>query len=290
MWATAHQLGDPYLGWASVNTAALCATAYLLDPARGRAWCRRGLTQPRFDTFTYPHDTVVDQLVLAMATMGEVEAARRTAETLPPDAVGRRWLTFLDGDWEQAEQTWAAALEADEAAGDRHDAALNARWLADARLVLGDDAGAVAVLQRSLAVGVEGPQVPTELAARAELGRVLAAAGRVEDAAGHLARCDEILAAGEDWGGLAGVVELARGAVAAGLGDHRESGEAHERALEIFAAHHLPWRRAGALHAWARLLMVAGDRDAATARHRASWEVYDEIGAAQRWRRPLGGP
>jgi DNA-binding SARP family transcriptional activator len=290
MWATAHQLGDPYLGWASVNAAALQATEYRLDPRQGRAWCRRGLTQPRFDSFTYPHDTVVDQLVLAMAAMGEVAAARRAAAALPPDAVSRRLLGFLEGDWERAEQTWAAALEADEAAGDLLDAALNARWLAGARLALGDGAGAAAALRRSLVIGVEGPQVPTELAARAELARILATDGRGEDAAAHLARCDEILAGGEDWGGLVGVVELARGAVAAGAGDSRGSGAAHERALEIFAAHHLPWRRAGALHAWARLLLAAGDREAATAKRRAVGELYDQVGAAPRWRRPLDRP
>jgi DNA-binding SARP family transcriptional activator/tetratricopeptide (TPR) repeat protein len=290
MWATAHERGDPYLGWVSVNAAALCATGYLLDPARARMWCRRGLAQARFDTFAHPHDTVVDQLVLAMAAMGDMEAARRAAEPLPADAVSRRLLTFLDADWERAERSWAGALAADEAAGDLHDAALNARWLADARLHLGRDAGAVAALHRALTLGTDGPQVPTELAARTELARVLAAAGRVDDAVGHLARCDEILGHGEDWGGQVGAVELARGAVLAARGQRGRSDGAHEKALEIFTAYHLPWRRADALHAWARLLLAAGHADDAVAKHRAAWDAYDEIGAVQRWRRPLTEP
>lgn len=290
MWATAHELADPYLGWASVNAAALCATEYLLDPAMGRSWCRRGLAQARFDTFAHPHDTVVDQLVLALASMGDLEGARRVADPLPADAVSRRVLTFLDGDWEQAERDWAAALRNDEEAGDVHDAALNARWLAGVRRLLGDQPGVVAALRRALTISVEGPQMPTELAARAELAHVLSASGEVEEAARHLARCDEIMAGGQDWRGQAGVVELARGATAGAQGHFGESDDAHQNAVEIFTAYQLPWRRAAALHTWARSLMAMGHPDDAVRKHRASWQVYDEIRAPRRWRRPLTEP
>ncbi|MEU4605750.1 hypothetical protein AB0F43_22430 [Kribbella sp. NPDC023972] len=239
MWATAHELADPYLGWTSVSGAALCATEYLLDPVAGRAWCRRGLAQARFDTFEHPHDTIVDQLALALAAMGDLDDARRVAEPLPADAVSRRVLTFLGGDWVRAEQEWAAALYRDEEAGDFHDAALNARWLAGVRRLLGDHDGAVDVLRRAVTIGVEGPQVPTELAARAELAQLLADPA---EAAAQLERCDEILAGGEDWRGLAGVVELARGVVTG-------ADDAYQRAVEIFTTYRLPWRRAAALKA-----------------------------------------
>ncbi|WP_436498630.1 BTAD domain-containing putative transcriptional regulator [Actinokineospora sp. HUAS TT18] len=277
MWADAHALGDAYLGWASVNAAALCATEYLLDPGAARVWCRRGLTQARFDRFGHPHDTVVDQVVLAMAAMGELPAARRAAEPLPADAVARRLLLFLDGDWERAEQAWATALAADESAGDRHDAALNARWLAGVRELLGDLDGAVAAWERALALGVDGPQVPTELAVRAELARVHAVEGETGTAADHLSRCAEILAGGQDWRGLLGTVELARGALAAARGQHAESDAAHENAVRVFTEYRLPWRRALALRAWAR---VADDP---AQRLRAAVSVFAEIGAAARW-------
>ncbi len=242
MWETAHELADPYLGWTSVSGAALSATEYLLDPVAGRAWCRRGLAQARFETFEHPHDTIVDQLALALAAMGDLDDARRVAEPLPADAVSRRMLTFLDGDWERAERDWAAALRRDEEAGDFHDAALNARWLGGVRRLLGDQEGAVAALRRAVAIGVEGPQVPTELAARAELAQVLD--DRAE-AAAQLKRCEEILASGEDWRGLAGVVELARGVVTG-------ADDAYQRAVEIFTTYRLEWRRAAALKAWGR--------------------------------------
>ncbi|HWM02073.1 MAG TPA: BTAD domain-containing putative transcriptional regulator, partial [Actinophytocola sp.] len=272
-WAAAHELGDAYLGWGSVNAAALCATEYLLDPGTARMWCRRGLAQARFDTFGHPHDTVVDQFVLAAAAMGELPAARRAAEPLPADAVSRRFLLFLDGDWEGAEQAWSAALAADESAGDRHDAVLNARWLAGARLLLGRRDGALAALEQALALGVDGPQVPAELLVRAELARIHATGGDTDAAADHLSRCDEILAAGEDWRGQLGAVELARGVLAAARGQRAAADAAHENAVRIFTEYRLPWRRALALRDWAR---TAGDP---APRLRAAAGVLDEIGA-----------
>lgn len=283
MWAGAQDLADPYLGWASVNAAALGSTEYLLDPERGRRWCRRGLTQPRFDTLRYPHDAMVDQLVLALALAGDLEGAIRAAQPLPADAVGRRLLMFLAGDWEGAERAWTGAGAADEAAGDLHDAAVNARWSAAARELLGDHDGAVAALRHALAVA--GPQVPTELIVRAELARLLAATD-LDEAAQQLARCEEIVAAGEDWRGRAGTVDLARGAVAAARGDHQVADAAHESALRIFTEYRIPWSRADAWRAWAHALETTGRRAEAEARLRASWQVYEEIGADPRWRLP----
>ena len=267
-WAAAHLLADPYLGWMPANAAALASTAYLMDPSTARSWCRRGLTQPRFDSFTHPHAAVVDQLALALAVMGELDAAHQAVATLPADAVARRMLIFLDGSWEQAETAWAAAATADQAAGDRHDAALNLRWLASARRRLNDHEGAVATLQQALDLCCAGPQLPGELETRAELVQLLAAT-RPTAAEQHLARCEEILSAGEDWRGVVGQVELARAAMASARGEERAADAAFGRALETFTTFQLPWRQAAALRLWGR------DDDAA--------RLYADLGAAERW-------
>ena len=189
-WRTAHEMADPYLGWLPVNAAALLSNAYLLDPRAARSWCRRGLGQPRFTSFAHPHGAVVDQLALALAAMGEVDGAHEAVEHLPLDAGARRMLAYLDGEWERAADSWAAAAAADESAGDLHDAALNHRWLASARAALGDGEGAVAALERSLVLACQGPQLPTELDARAMLAHLLAAgaARRGRGAPGALRR------------------------------------------------------------------------------------------------------
>jgi tetratricopeptide (TPR) repeat protein len=279
MWAITRELADPFLA-GMVHGPAVCATAYLLDPELGRSWCRRGLAQPRLESYSWPHRGVVDALVLAMAVMGEMAEARRVAQRLPPDAGSHRALLLFEGKWEQAAAEWADVLAADEHAGDRHDAAMTARLLARTHLLLGHKEEAVELLEHALAIGIDGPQIPTELGARAELAGLLCSAE-------HLARCDEIIDAGEDWRGLTGTVELARGAVAADLGDDARSDAAHQRAVEIFTAYHLPWNRAEALEAWAHVLAASGRNQDATAKQQQAAAIYNRIGAAPRWHRTL---
>ena len=288
-WRTAHEMADPYLGWMPVNAAALLANAYLLDPPTARAWCRRGLAQPQFTSFALPHGAVVDQLALALAAMGEVAGAHEAVEHLPPDAGARRMLLLLDGHWEQAEASWAAAVAADEAAGDLHDAALNHRWLASVRLALGDRDGSVRALERALELGVGGPQLPTELAARAVLARLLAT-DRPTRAEAHLARCDEILSGGEDWRGLVGEVELARAAVSSAHDREDAADAASARAVELFVRHRLPWREAEALASWGDLLARRGHGDAAAHRWARARQAYAGIHAADRWVASVGTP
>jgi hypothetical protein len=107
---------------------------------------------------------------------------------------------------------------------------------------------------------------------------------------GHLQRCDEILAIGEDWRGVVGRVELARAEVAEARGDH-ERADAHQaRAIEVFSAFGLPWHRAGAQRSAARFLASRGQDAEADERGQQADLVYREIGASDRWRRPGGSP
>ena len=126
--------------------------------------------------------------MLALATTGELEAARRAAARLPEEAVGRRLVRFLLGEWEEAAAQWQAALDHDLAAGDRHDAVANARWLADALLVLGEERRAAEVLHQGLEIAASAPQVPSEVWLRARLAGL--ATTEPDQAAAHLARCE----------------------------------------------------------------------------------------------------
>jgi len=136
-------------------------------------------------------------------------------DELPGDPVAGRYLDLLAGRWEEASRAFAEAADADEGRGDHNDAAVNHRGAAWAMRLLGDHDGALAALGRALATGVSGPQVPTEVAARAEVARITAT-DDPEGAARQLQRCEEAMA-GEDWRGLAGTVDLAeRGMVAGG--------------------------------------------------------------------------
>ena len=172
-WRGAHDLANSYLVWTAAQAPAVRSNIYLLDAQTARSWCRRALGVPRFVALGHSHDTVVDQLGLALLLTGDTAGARKVVQSLPRTALSRRLLVLLDGDWEAAEADWAAAMAADEASGDVHDAAVNALWLAEARELLGDVDGAVRCLDRAVETGARGPQVPMELAARAELARIL---------------------------------------------------------------------------------------------------------------------
>jgi DNA-binding SARP family transcriptional activator/tetratricopeptide (TPR) repeat protein len=280
-WALARSQGDPATGWPPANAGALICTVYLLDPTQGRSWCRRGLGQPRVDRLLQQHDALTDQLVLALATTGELDVARRAADRLPGEAVGRRLVRFLMGEWEEAAEEWQAALDHDLAAGDRHDAVANARWLADALVQLGEDRRAVEVLRQGLEIVDASPQVPSEVWLRARL----AGLGTTDpaDAAAHLARCDDVLAGGEDWRGLAGEVALARAGAALRDTDWAGAMAGAQQAVEVFERYRLPFRLAASLRQWGRALDGAGGRDEARVRRSEADDVLTRAGAPPRW-------
>lgn len=287
-WSAGRALGDPAAGWPPSNAAALICTVYLLDPDQGRSWCRRGLGQPRVDRLLQQHDALADQLVLALATTGELDTARRAADRLPEEAVGRRLVRFLTGEWEEAADQWQAALDHDLAAGDRHDAVVNARWLADALEVLGEDRRAAEVLHQGLEIVASSRQVPSEVWLRARLAGL--ATTPATEAAAHLARCEDVLAGGEDWRGLVGEVALARARVARRDTDWAVAEAAARQAAEVFGRHRVPWRLAPALREWARALEGAGRRDEARARRVEADDVLTRAGAPARWRRTSTPP
>ncbi len=280
-WRTAHELADPLLGWVAAQAPAVRANLYLLDPRTARAWCRRGLGQPRFATLAYSHDTMADQLTIALALQGDGDAAGDVVSDLPGDAVAHRVLALLGGCWEEAAAGFAAAATGDESHGDLDDAAHNHLWGAWALRLLGDGSGARAALDRALTIAVGGPQLPTELASRAALARLLATDDHPA-AAAHLARCEEILARGEAWHGLAGDVDVARMALAAADGDVEAVDTHGARAAATFTAHGLPWHHADATASLAAHLLSLGSPTAAR-RGQEAEAAYRSLGASARW-------
>ena len=286
-WSTARELRDPHLGWEAVTMAVLADNVYLVDPVSSEAWCRAALALPRLNTVKHARQGLSDHLAYALAGMGELDAAADIAARLPSDAICQRQLLLLGGDWEAAARSWAGTLEHDLANGDRLNALLSAYWLSQVRRLLGDQEAATSLLRRAVSMSMDGVQVPAELMAKAELIRDLAWRGDTDEAGRHLARCEEILADGEDWRGQLANVELARGALAAATGRHRASDRAHDRAGEVFASHRAVWWQAESLLAWARWLAASGRHDRAEQQQLAAWALYEELDAPRRWRRAV---
>jgi DNA-binding SARP family transcriptional activator/tetratricopeptide (TPR) repeat protein len=285
-WDVARELGDPRLAWEVAATGATLSTVFLLDPETSRMWCERAFAQPKLELLALPHEEITDQLAQALAMLGDLGAARERVADLPDDAVSRRLLLLLlDGDWETSEESWTAARDHDLGHGDRLNASLNAYWAGQARWLLGRPEQALAALRQSLELCLAGPLLLGELMARAELARYLAALGDVHEAQAHVARCDEILSAGEDWRGRAGHVHLARASVAGAQGRHGAADAACTQALEVFSAYRLPWWRAETLLAWARSEEAANRPGRAHARRKAALAIYADLGAHDRWSR-----
>jgi hypothetical protein len=113
---------------------------------------------------------------------------------------------------------------------------------------------------------------------RAELALLAADRGRPETAQAELARCQEIVGAGEDWRGLAGRVALAAGMLAATDGRPGEAGEAFASAVDTFRVHACSWDEAAARCLWAKALPAEAGRQRET-----GTGLYRRIGAGRRW-------
>jgi DNA-binding SARP family transcriptional activator len=263
--------------WAAFGRALFNGT-YLADPLTAGSWCARGLALPHLDALPRQRDSLLDHLGHAKGSSGELAEAERIAAGLDPGTVLERMLLYWSGDWEQAEAAWVAAKERDARSGDRLDSALHAYWVGRVRHLLGANEAAESSLAEGLTVALQGPQVPAELMLRADLALLAAGDGRLEAARAELARCQEIMATGEDWRGMAGRVAMAAGMLAAAQGAPAEAGEAFAAAVRTFQTHACCWDEAEARCAWAKALPAEAGQQRDTA-----VGLYRRMGAGPRW-------
>ncbi|HKE98854.1 MAG TPA: BTAD domain-containing putative transcriptional regulator [Actinomycetes bacterium] len=267
--------------WVAFERAVLSGS-YLADPRTAEAWCAAALELPHLRAFPRQRDNLLDQLGQALGDAGALADARRIAGGLDPGSVLERMLWYWSGEWERAEAAWVTARERDLAAGDRLDATLGAYWLGRLRRRLGDADAAASVLAEGLAVALDGPHVPAEVLLRAELALLGAQAGRPEAARPHLARCTEILQAGEDWRGCAGRVQLAAAVLAAAEGGG-VADATFAAAAATFGAYDLAWEEAEAHQLWAGALDAAGRPADAHAHRQVAAGIHQRLGAPERW-------
>jgi hypothetical protein len=121
-----------------------------------------------------------------------------------------------------------------------------------------------------------------EMCVRPELTLLYADTNRHAEARPHVERCREIMAAGEDWRGLASHAMRAAAIVAAADGDHDEAERQFARGLEVCRQYILPFDEAETFFYWGRALKAAGD-SRADEKFDAAIEVYRRHGAGQRW-------
>lgn len=211
-WLIADQLNDNVGSWMMTITA--CHQfIMLLDPAKAAAWVNRELAKPRIriGRTSFVEKSLLEHLGLALVLMGNVaQAAGLVAQSPPRPLFGgyslREHLAFYAGDWPGAELLVAQSMNEEIRAHFRLQLCVRALLAARLLRVQGRQPEAEAILEKTLAVRSTGPGALIELVARQELALGCVDSGRLAQAQMHLARCREIMAAGEDWRGLAGCV------------------------------------------------------------------------------------
>jgi pimeloyl-ACP methyl ester carboxylesterase len=103
--------------------------------------------------------------------------------------------------------------------------------------------------------------------------------GSPEDAIAELERYREILAAGDDGRGLAGLVARAEGVVAASRGSWSESEAQFLKAAETFRRLGMVWQEAQTFQSWGHALLAGANRRAAVEKLDTAIEIYRRNGA-----------
>ena len=168
-------------------------------------------------------------------------------------------------------------------AGNREDELWWGLPLARLHRFTGEHAKAEQVLQRALDISVDSEDILYELATRSSLATMAADAGDTREALPHLQRCLQIVSAGENWFGIAGMVERAEAVVGAAQGKYAAAEDQFKRAIATFQHYCLPWEQADTLQYWGRALLAAGERARVTEKFDAAIEIYHSHGAGPRF-------
>jgi tetratricopeptide (TPR) repeat protein len=268
------------VGIVSVCTHVL---TWLCDPGEAIYQLERELDKPRMAEAPVLRSVLHDWLRIAMVFDGRLREIEEVARHAQGDPSLEGLIAYYRGEWEQADLILSQTADR-EREGERYiRACSSAHWLARSHRALGRQLLVEAILKDNLAFCISGPVVPFELHTRAELASVYAEEGRPEQAHPHLERCREVIAAGEDWRGLAGHVARAGAAVAAAEGQFESANEQFGTAVDIYRRYQVPFEQAEALHLWGRALLTAGEHGAALEKLDAAAELYSRHGAGERW-------
>jgi tetratricopeptide (TPR) repeat protein len=317
-WSTAAALSSHLLIFSGSVTEALC----LADQARGRAgpiddtmigstvawiggdnyhflgnprqaqeWYTCELAKPRTARSAIRGALLHHHLADACIEMGELTKARifqaeANAQNKPeglPLFVDEARLLFLEGQWELADKMLTAQAERARTSGNRREDLWSAGALARLRRLTGERAQALQFLQKALDISVEAGAILAELKTRCALATMVADAGDTGEALPHLERCRQIVGAGEDWFGLAGLVERAGAVVAAAQGKYAPAEDQFKKAIATFQHYCLRWEEADTLQYWGRALFAAGERTRAIEKFDAAIKIYHSHGAGQRF-------
>jgi tetratricopeptide (TPR) repeat protein len=282
-WEVADRHQRPFLAFMGTNIRGQW-TWGLAAPDEAQPWFERPLALPYAGKAAYRRQ-IADGVGRCHVSRGELDPARR----LVPDAKPT-WIThslrplvdLWDGDWDAVDSLATRTLATSRRTGNRWD-----EWAAQqlgARIawLRGDLASAERLLERALAIVVDGAPY-FELWVRIDLARVLAESARPAEARTHAERCRAIVGGGEDWRGRAGQVKLTDAIVLAAEQRFDDAHAAFAAAQTMLAGYRLSLDEADALREWGLALARAGDAAAADEKLDRATEIYRARGVAGAW-------
>jgi tetratricopeptide (TPR) repeat protein len=247
------------------------------DPRGARGWYERELNMPRNAHAPFRRQILsflADGTYLDEGQFGE---ARRR---LGSENLGIRF--WVAGEWEEVAALEEAAAEVSTRAGDVQERFNWSTALGPFYLFLGEYTRAEAHLQYGLDNGDRGPVLMQEMRARPWLALVYVAMNRLDAAAEQVARCNQIMAYGEDWRGRAADVARADAVVAAANGSYEVANRQFESALAVQHSYRLAMEEVTTLRYWGSALAAAGDRASAAEKFDAAIEIYRARGVSTR--------
>jgi tetratricopeptide (TPR) repeat protein len=282
-WGEADKSND--LGNAGNATLVSCFILHnLMDYPEALKLSRREMANPRSRSGVYEALGGVHDQFLCYGAMGELNQVQQLMNANREAASnGESWLMFWAGDLEGVGARLTASVDSMRTDQRREYVCQWAPFLAYIRCLAGHYDAAEDLLKESLSYSVPGGYLPMEMLARQCLSQLCAERGRTEEARADVARCREIMAAGEDWRGVVGLVSLSEAAIAAAEQKLDDADRHFADALRVIHRYAIRWIEGPALCDWGRALSSAGQRDRALEKFDEAIEFYRRIGAGQPW-------
>jgi tetratricopeptide (TPR) repeat protein len=279
-WQTADREGDR--GAAFTATYAGSSLHFgLLDLREALRWAQRELGKPRAAQSPLRRELIEQLMSGSTASLGDLTEARLLL-AYSDRRFNQGSLLLLEGKWEEAEELLENDIPESRNVGDLLEVSNCRAVLATLLRVRGAARQALLVLGEAVAESGEA-SVFNAMGTRPALSRANAELGQYDAAERELARCRDILAAGEDWRGRSADVVRAAAVLAGAQGRYREADGEFAKALTTYRRYSAPWEEADTLECWGRALLAAGDRARAAETFDTAIEVYRRIGAPERW-------
>lgn len=282
-WERVDRFNEPLTAWVVTSTGGSCYLS-LGELEQARRWIERELSKPRNKNSSFTRRLLLGRLGQVLLAEGDMDKARPLLAQMSDVAdYGNGQIAFLEGAWEQTERVWAEGLDRSRAAGAGEEGYAHARKLSWLRRLLKQYSQAETLLHDVLSMCGREPLQFVEMWAHPELALLYAETDRCEQALAHLARCREIMAAGENWRTFTAMVMRAEGFVWSAQKRFVRAQAQFEKAATIFRLYQMPFEEAETLYYWGRQLVAGGKRAEGAAKLEATAEIYRRCGAGPRW-------